>query len=252
MEPNSFEAVAIFKQACDKVDPFFIFEINDSRMNTDPDFCFKTSRLACELGLLMDQENTLHNVLMDEDAYFDGAHNRCRDFISLALWVYHTSMRKLLKLACMKCRTESSKTVGMFFRISNKALMIASGKSTPYMFNPRNIMVGSAGNNYRGIKEVYGLSYMSNKIISCQWHFLNIMEQIVVHLEVEKDREEFMNLCRSLCDKKTIDEYKLCAARLDQLAMGKPIILNKLKWWHMHRCHVFGAFKFGPTHAGCN
>ena len=221
-------------------------------MNTDPDFCFKTSRLACELGLLMDQENTLHNVLMDEDAYFDGAHNRCRDFISLALWVYHTSMRKLLKLACMECRTESSKTVGMFFRIWNKALMVASGKSTPNMFNPRNIMVDSAGSNYRGIKEVYGLSYMSNKIISCQWHFLNIMEQIVVHLEVEKDREEFMNLCHSLCDKKTIDEYKLCAARLDQLATGKPIILNKLKWWHMCRWHVFGAFRFGPTHAGCN
>ena len=252
VEPNSFEAVAIFKQACDKVDPFFIFEINDSRMNTDPYFCFKTSRLACELGLLMDQENTLHNALMDEDAYFDGAHNRCRDFISLALWVYHTSMRKLLKLACMECRTESSKTVGMFFRIWNKALMVASGKSTPYIFNPRNIMVDSAGSNYRGIKEVYGLSYMSNKIISCQWHFLNIMEQIVVHLEVEKDREEFMNLCHSLCDKKTIDEYKLCAARLDQLAKGKPIILNKLKWWHMRRWHVFGAFRFGPTHAGCN
>ena len=71
VEPNSFEAGAIFKQACDKVDPFFIFEINDRRMNTDPDFCFKTSRLACELGLLMDQENTLHNALMDEDAYFD-------------------------------------------------------------------------------------------------------------------------------------------------------------------------------------
>ena len=61
-----------------------------------------------------------------------------------------------------------------------------------------------------------------------------------------------MNLCHSLCDKKTIDEYKLCAARLDQLATGKPIILNKLKWWHMHRWHVFGAFRFGPTHAGCN
>ena len=131
VEPNSFEAVAIFKQACDKVDRFFIFEINDSRMNTDPDFCYKTSRLACELGLLMDQENTLHNVLMDEDAYFDGPHNRCRDFISLALWVYHTSMRKLLKLACMECRTESSKTVGMFFRIWNKALMVASGKVPP-------------------------------------------------------------------------------------------------------------------------
>ena len=117
MEPHLFGAVAIFKQTCNKVDPFYIFDINDSRMNNDPDFCFNTSRLACELGLLMDQENTLHNAPMDEDAYFDGAHNKCRDFISLALWVYHTSMRKLLKFACMECRTESAKAVGMFLRI---------------------------------------------------------------------------------------------------------------------------------------
>ena len=72
----------------------------------------------------MDQENTLHNVLMDEDAYFDGAHNRCRDFISLALWVYHTSMRKLLKLACMECRTESSKTVGIFSEFGTRLLWL--------------------------------------------------------------------------------------------------------------------------------
>ena len=252
VEPHSFEAVAIFKEACDKVDSFYIFQINDGRMNPDPDLVFKTSRIACEIGLLMDQENELHNVLMDEDAYFDGAHNRCRDFISLALWVYHTSMRKLLKLACMECRTESTQTIAMFFKIWNKALMVSSGRTTPYKFNPRHIMVDSAGSNYRGIKEVYGLNYMNHKLISCQWHFLNIMEQVAVHIEGEKDRTEFLELCHALCKKKTIDEYKLCAARLHQMAAGKPVILNKLEWWHVRRWHVFGAFRFGPTHAGCN
>ena len=252
VEPHSFEAVSIFKQACDKVDSFYIFQINDGRMNPDPDLLFKTSRIACEIGILMDQENELHNVLMDEDAYFDGAHNRCRDFISLALWVYHTSMRKLLKLACMECRTESSQTIGMFFKIWNKALMVASKKTTPYFFNPRHIMVDSAGSNYRGIKEVYGLNYMNHKLISCQWHFLNIMEQVAVHIEEERNRTEFLELCHALCEKKVIDEYKLCASRLHQIAAGKPVILNKLEWWHFRRWHVFGAFRFGPTHAGCN
>ena len=47
---HSMEAVAIFKEACDKVDPYHIFKMNDSRMNTLPDFVFKTSRLAAELG----------------------------------------------------------------------------------------------------------------------------------------------------------------------------------------------------------
>lgn len=252
VEPHSFEAVAIFKQACDKVDSFYIFQINDGRMNPDPDLVFKTSRIACELGLLMDQENEIHNVLMDEDAYFDGAHNRCRDFISLALWLYHTSMRKLLKLACMECRTESSQTIGMFFKIWNKALAVASGRSTPYFFNPKHIMVDSAGSNYRGIKEVFGLNYMNHKLISCQWHFLNIMEQVAVTIENEKDRTEFLQLCHALCQKKTVDEYKLCATRLHQIAAGKPVILRKLEWWHVRRWHVFAAFRFGPTHAGCN
>ena len=59
---HSMEAVAIFKEACDKSDPYHIFKMNDSRMNTLPDFVFKTSRLAAELGLLMDQENKEKNV----------------------------------------------------------------------------------------------------------------------------------------------------------------------------------------------
>ena len=63
------EAVAIFKEACDKSDPFHIFKMNDSRMNTLPDFVFKTSRLSAELGLLMvmDQGNEVKNVLQQED-----------------------------------------------------------------------------------------------------------------------------------------------------------------------------------------
>ena len=48
-ETNSTEAVAILKQACDKVDPFHIFEMNDSRMNDSIDFVFKTTHLAAEV-----------------------------------------------------------------------------------------------------------------------------------------------------------------------------------------------------------
>ena len=81
---HSIETVAIFKEACDKVDPYHIFKMNDSQMNTMPDFVFKTSRLAAELGLLMGQDSEQKNALQDEDCYFDGAHSRCRGFISLA------------------------------------------------------------------------------------------------------------------------------------------------------------------------
>ena len=63
VETNSIEAVAIFKEACDKVDPFHIFEMNDSRMNDSIDFVFKTTRLAAEVGLLCDEDNSFLGFL---------------------------------------------------------------------------------------------------------------------------------------------------------------------------------------------
>ena len=154
---HSMEAVAIFKEACDKSDPFHIFKMNDSRMNTLPDFVFKTLRLSAELGLLMDQVNEVKNVLQQEDCYFDGAHSRCRGFISLALWLFHTSMCRLLKLACMEVRSESSEHIALFFKLWNEVLRMAGKKTSSYFFNPKNIMVDSAGSNYGGIRNVFGL-----------------------------------------------------------------------------------------------
>ena len=45
---QSLAAVAMFKEACDKVDKFHIFKMNDGQMNTQTDFVFKTSRLSVE------------------------------------------------------------------------------------------------------------------------------------------------------------------------------------------------------------
>ena len=248
---HSMEAVAIFKEACDKSDPFHIFKMNDSRMNTLPDFVFKTSRLAAELGLLMDQENEEKNVLQQEDCYFDGAHSRCRGFISLALWLFHTSMRRLLKLACMEVRSEGSEQIGLFFKLWNEVLRMAGKKTSTYLFNPRKIMVDSAGSNYGGIRAIFGLEYMTNKVISCQWHFMHIMEQLA-HKIADENQEEFLQLCHALCKKTTIPEYQLVATRLHQIAQKCPIITSKLNWWHVRRWHVFGAFRTGPTHSGVN
>ena len=248
---HSMEAVAIFKEACDKSDPFHIFKMNDSRMNTLPDFVFKTSRLSAELGLMMDQGNEVKNVLQEEDCYFDGAHSRCRGFISLALWLFHTSMCRLLKLACMEVRSESSEHIALFFKLWNEVLRMAGKKTSSYFFNPKNIMVDSAGSNYGGIRNVFGLEYMTTKVISCQWHFMHVMEQLVKKLP-EEDQEEFLELCHSLCKKTTIPEYQLIATRLHQMAQNCPQIISKLNWWHVRRWHVFGAFRTGPTHAGVN
>ena len=111
---QSLAAVAMFKEACDKVDKFHIFKMNDGQMNTQADFVFKTSRLSAELGLMMDQNYTPRNSLQLEDAYFDGAHSRCLGFISVGLWLFHRSMRRILKMAAMEVRSESQENISYF------------------------------------------------------------------------------------------------------------------------------------------
>ena len=112
-------------------------------------------------------------------------------------------------------------------------------------------MVDSAGSNYGGIRSVFGIDYMPHKVISCQWHFLNVMEQLA-HKIPEEDQEEFLQLCHALCKKTAIPEYQLVATRLHQIAQKCPVIISKLNWWHVRRWKVFGAFRTGPTHSGVN
>ena len=151
----------------------------------------------------------------------------------------------------MEVRSEGSEQIALFFKLWNEVLRMAGKKTSTYLFNPRNIMVDSAGSNYGGIRSVFGIDYMTQKVISCQWHFMNVMEQFVYKIP-EEDQEEFLQLCHALCKKTTIPEYQLVATRLHQIAQKWPVIISKLNWWHVRRWHVFGAFRTGPTNTGVN
>ena len=249
---NSLAAVATFKVACDKVDECYIYEMNDGRMNGENDFVFKTTRLSAELGLMMDQEFTPMNCLQTEDAYFDGAHSRVQGFISLGLWLYYRSMCRLIKLASMEVRSESAENIATFFKLWNRVLIVVGDKEDTYFFNPRKIMVDNSGANYAGVRIVFGLEYMIDKMLSCQWHFMHNMEILAQSITDEKECDDFLELCQKLLLSTTIVEYQLTAGMLGQLAEKYPFLRPKLNWWHVRRWHVFGAFRTGPTHAGVN
>ena len=121
LEPNSMEAVAQVKKGSDTIDPMHIFRINSSLMNNDPDFVFKTSCTILEIALLMDQDCE-KNSLQDELCFFDGAHSRVNNFVALAAWVLHPSMRMLFRLASMEVRSESHRTVEIFWDLFNLCL----------------------------------------------------------------------------------------------------------------------------------
>ena len=73
---------------------------------------------------------------------------------------------------------ESQENISYFWKLWNEVLQIVGDKDANYKFNPRNIMVDSSGANYCAVKLVFGIEYMSQKLISCQWHFVHNMEQL--------------------------------------------------------------------------
>ena len=100
---HSLEAVGILKQATDKEDKYLIYKINNSQFNGQPDYIFKNSAPMAQLAIVLDHDG-LEHPLQGEDAYFNGCHSRCAGYKTLALFVYHTAMHHILRLAMMEVK----------------------------------------------------------------------------------------------------------------------------------------------------
>lgn len=103
---HSFEAVAHLERKSDEKDKFFIYKTNDRHMNPDePSFVFKTSKLKDSFALSMGDEE---HFLSNEYCYIDGKWNRCKDFQTVILSVYHPVSRKQVPLFIIECEGETA------------------------------------------------------------------------------------------------------------------------------------------------
>ena len=249
VQAHSMRAVALLKKTSDKIDPLHIFRMNDSALNNQPDFVMKSSSKILTVALQMDQDGE-QNPLQEEDAFFDGCHSRCTDFISLGLWVQHPSMRCLLRLACMEVKSESTENIRLFFDLLNEMLQIVGKKDKNYKFNPKHIMCDEAGGNIRGIKEALGLEFAATKVITCQWHFMNSVNE-KIHSIGEADQADFVKSAGELCRVPTVAEFDLIFASMKQTVAKYPLYGNSLDWYYARRFHLFPAFRDG-LHSGLN
>ena len=246
-EPNSMEAVAEVKKGSDTIDPMHIYRINSSLMNNDPDYVFKTSRAILEIALLMDQDGQ-KNSLQDELCFFDGAHSRVNNFVALAAWVLHPSMRMLFRLASMEVKSESHRTVELFWDMFNQCLRQVKKEVNnekeidhTYKFNPKGWMVDEAGSNFKGMEKVFGEEATLHKMKTCQWHFLH---QAQTKAKLTGDYEEEVLLaCKRLCTVTTVLQYELIMKRLYEIAAIHPRFKPFLDWWDARRYHVFAVFR---------
>ena len=154
-ERYSLSSVAELKTCTDTLDNFYISSINDSNMNGRPSYVFKTSRKMARMAINMDQNYPHKNPSQEEPAYFDGMHKRCTGWKTLTLWVYHNASRKLLRLATMEVKGETSENVALFWRLVNEELAEVKGEPV-YQFNPCGWITYEAGANFNGIGMVYG------------------------------------------------------------------------------------------------
>ena len=246
---QSIEAVAELKKGSDKVDPLHIYKLNNSLMNGEPDYVMKSSSTMLEIALDMDQDGP-PNVLQNEDAFFDGSHSRCTDFISLALWVNHPSMRRVLRLVSMEVRSESTENITMFWQLVNEMLIKVGKKNSTYKFNPRFIMTDEAGAHFAAMKKVFGQEFVNKKCVACQGHFLNKVNK-GIHKIGEEYQEEFLEKAKQLCVVKTVAEFELLFARLKEIAEMFPEVGNFLDWYYARRIHLFPAFR-QALHSGLN
>ena len=123
--------------------------------NRGSDYVFKSSRQMALLALKMDVNNQEETGLQEENAFFDATHTRVFGFKSFALWLVHSSMREMVRLASMEMISESSEDIAIFFRLFNEMLEKVSGIPN-YKFNPRCFLCDEAGANYKAIRLVYG------------------------------------------------------------------------------------------------
>ena len=139
LDENSFDAVGMLKAETDKCDPFYIYRINNGRLNGGTDYVFKSSREMALIAIKMDVNNEEETGLQNENAYFDVTHCQVFGFKSFALWLVHSSMREMIHLASVEMHTENAEDIVLFF-------------NHKYKFNPRCFLCDEAGANYKAIK----------------------------------------------------------------------------------------------------
>ena len=156
-----------------------------------------------QLAIDMDQDG-LEHPLQGEEAYFDGCHSRCTGYKTLALFVYHTAMHHILRLAMMDVKSESTCEISICCELFNEILSEIKGRN--YKFNPKFIMVDEKGANYCAIRNVFGLEFATSKVVSCQMHYKNNVNRASLKIS-DSYKDVFKNLCHKMCSVTTVAEY---------------------------------------------
>ena len=223
---NSLTVVWQFKEQIEEKfgNCYYIYEVNDEKQTNKPNYVFKSSKIAAQIMLEIDQKGG--GFLANETVYFDGMHKRCHGYKTLTLWVFNFVLRKLQRLATMEARAEDTKSIKKFFKVLNR--LLSHLKGVEYKFNPSQIMVDENGANYKAIKEIFG----DGRAVGCQFHFKNNAKDKANLLKPES-REEFMEIIEKICHVNTYKGYVKLCEDITRLADGNQQFIKWYNWWDL-------------------
>ncbi len=213
-DSNSIDALIAVKKKTDKIDKYLIYEFGVEGTTTDVlrnrDFIFKTSKVTAEIGIQMDINNSLdtnQSPPHQELAFLDGKHGRVGGFVSLGLWVFHPTARKILHLASMEMRSERTESIALFLTLWNQVLAEVKGQPG-YKFNLCSIVCDNAGAMENAVKSVLGVDFISEGCFAtCRWHYKSDMLKKENWLTIPEDRDIYKAVIEGISASMTVAEF---------------------------------------------
>ena len=164
---------------------------------------------------------------------------------TLALFVYHPAMQHILRLATMEIKNKSTHEITLFWELYNEIL--SDIKGTDYKFSPKIIMVSEDSANYCVIQHIFGVNFITSKVVSCQMHYRNDVNRVCFK-SVPSYRDLFKSICHRMCFVATVAEYNKQKKWWDEIANIFQDIAQWITWWDARKYHVLPAFRcFGHS-----
>ena len=98
----------------------------------------------------------------------------------------------------MEVKNKSTCEIIVFWELFNEIPSDIKGRD--YKFNPRAIMVDENGANYCAIQKVFGIDFVTSKVVSCQMHYMSFRMG-------PSYRDLFKSICHEICSIATVVEY---------------------------------------------
>jgi len=148
-----------------------------------------------------------------EYCYIDGKWNRCKDFPTLTLSVYHPVLCKQVPLFIMECEGETAESYTKFFYLINESIAkVAPGSG---------FMADEAGGLQVGLRRVYGSSVLE-KLKICEFHLLQCANRQRTRLHSDKSKDFFTRVTRTFLQAQTSSAYNDSIVELKEFVAKKP------------------------------